>query len=81
MSGLSLITKGMLTERSLIRVYRASSFDTTIDTINKSLNIQVDEVKQYNILSINTKALNVRVLNNNVNISPESTNKINIQRS
>jgi len=80
-SGLTLITKGMLQDPSLIKVYRACSFETSVDSINKRLNIRVDEIKEYNILSMNTRDLNVTILNNNVNISPDSTNQINIQRS
>ena len=81
MRGLTLITKGMLVHPSAINVYRACSFETSIETINKSMNIKVAEVRTINILKINTKRLNVQVLCNNVNISSEETNKINIQRS
>lgn len=80
MSGLSLITKGMLIDRGSITYYNVLPFDLSIDTVDKKLNLKVNEIKKCNILKINTKTFNIEVLDKNINIVKEDK-KINIQRS
>lgn len=79
--GISLVTKGMLNQPSSVRTYKTLPIALSVESIGKHINIIVDEFKTYNILKIDTKALNVTVLDTSINLSTDEIKKINIKRS
>ena len=81
MSGISSITKGILTDYKSSIVYKVLPYEVSVNRINKKLNVKVNELKTINILRIDNKKLNVQVLNKNINIKSNRINKINIKRS
>jgi len=81
LSGISSITKGILTDYKSSIVYKVLPYEVSVNRINKKLNVKVNELKTINILRIDNKKLNVQVLNKNINIKSNRINKINIKRS
>jgi len=79
LTGIPLITKGILS--GPITIYNTLPFSIAINNVIKKLNLKVSELKTINILQINSKELNVQILDKDINIETNDIKQINIERS
>lgn len=80
MSGISLITKGFLTDYISTVKYNVLPFDISIQNTTKKINVILEDLKKCNLIKIDSKKLNLNVLDKKLNLELNNSTKVNVKR-